>query len=70
MSCSDSCQNEIHRQSRTLIWIDLCIDLVFFIIFVIFLIRLLIKPCQKAVRFSNSFKIISLYLLVMILGVS
>ena len=50
--------------------IDIIDNGVFLAIFLILLTILLIKPCQKAMRFSNSVKIICVYVFVMILSIA
>ena len=66
MTCDSGCVNNLNRTSRILVWIDVIIDIVFIVFFMIFLIILLTKPCTKAVRFSNSLKVISVYMCVML----
>ena len=66
MTCDSECVNSLNETSFILLRIDIIINSVFIVFFIVFLIILLTRPCQKALRFSNSLKVISVYMLVMI----
>ena len=69
MTCDNECVDNLNQTSTMLLWIDIIIDSVFIVFFIAFLVILLIKPCQKSVRFSNSLKVIAVYMSVMLTAV-
>ena len=50
--------------------IDIIDNTIFMVIFFVLLIILIFKPCYKALRFSNSLKIVCIYISVMTLSIA
>ena len=71
LDTTENCEKALRliNEQRKIKIFDLSVNLSFAVLLSVILIRVLTRPCHKATRFSNSFKVVAAYIALILIAI-